>query len=120
MADKDPIGYTSNPINAFLLIKRLTNDWKFIQRIVTEDFSSGKRKAWKKILTYENLRSDYLQTVETFTPLVKLPNDEDLNGAAVALARLLETYNLNTSSVARGELNGVKYRYFFVTSKSPN
>jgi prolyl 4-hydroxylase len=32
-----------------------------------------------------------------------------LNGAAVALMRLQDTYHLNTASVARGELNGVQY-----------
>lgn len=32
-----------------------------------------------------------------------------MNGAAVALTRLQDTYKLDTSSLARGELNGVKY-----------
>lgn len=41
--------------------------------------------------------------------LLKFPTDEDLNGAAVALMRLQDTYKLDTSSVARGELNGVQY-----------
>lgn len=40
---------------------------------------------------------------------MKFPTDEDLNGAAVALTRLQDTYRLDTSSLARGELNGVKY-----------
>jgi len=40
---------------------------------------------------------------------LKFPSDEDLNGAAVALMRLQDTYHLNTASVARGELNGVQY-----------
>lgn len=40
---------------------------------------------------------------------VKFPTDEDLSGAAVALTRLQDTYNLDTQSIARGELNGVKY-----------
>uniref|UniRef100_A0A1B0D7K9 Prolyl 4-hydroxylase alpha-subunit N-terminal domain-containing protein n=1 Tax=Phlebotomus papatasi TaxID=29031 RepID=A0A1B0D7K9_PHLPP len=33
----------------------------------------------------------------------------DLNGAAVALMRLQDTYKLDTASVARGELNGIQY-----------
>lgn len=41
---------------------------------------------------------------------LKLPTTEDLNGAAEALVRLQETYNLDTTSVANGELNGVQYR----------
>lgn len=56
------------------------------------------------------LCSVFLKTIETLKPEVKLPTDEDLNGAAVALVRLQETYNLDTSSVARGELNGIQYR----------
>lgn len=40
---------------------------------------------------------------------VKFPTDEDLNGAAIALTRLQDTYNLDTTSLASGELNGVKY-----------
>ena len=41
--------------------------------------------------------------------MLKFPSDEDLNGAAVALTRLQDTYKLDTASVARGELNGVQY-----------
>lgn len=44
---------------------------------------------------------------------MKFPSDEDLNGAAIALIRLQDTYNLDTASIARGELNGVQYRYVF-------
>lgn len=40
---------------------------------------------------------------------MKFPSDEDLSGAAVALTRLQDTYRLSTASLARGELNGVKY-----------
>lgn len=45
----------------------------------------------------------------TDSDYVKFPSDEDLSGAAVALTRLQDTYNLDTQSIARGELNGVKY-----------
>lgn len=41
---------------------------------------------------------------------MKFPNEEDLNGAAVALVRLQDTYNLEASKLANGELNGIKYR----------
>lgn len=43
--------------------------------------------------------------------MLKFPSDEDLTGAAVALLRLQDTYQLDTSSVARGKLNGIQYRY---------
>lgn len=41
---------------------------------------------------------------------MKFPSDEDLNGAAIALIRLQDTYKLDTASIARGELNGIQYR----------
>lgn len=38
----------------------------------------------------------------------QLPDYEDLNGAAAALLRLQDTYQLDASEIARGELGGVK------------
>ncbi|KAK9754312.1 2OG-Fe(II) oxygenase superfamily [Popillia japonica] len=38
----------------------------------------------------------------------KFPSNEDLNGAAIALARLQDMYELDISSLANGEINGVK------------
>ncbi|XP_046465061.1 prolyl 4-hydroxylase subunit alpha-1 isoform X1 [Neodiprion pinetum] len=84
--------YLSNPINAYLLVKRLTTDWKRIEELITEDVG----KAFVSNIT--NSRND-----------LKFPTDEDLNGAAVALMRLQDTYKLDTAHVARGVLNGVQY-----------
>lgn len=56
------------------------------------------------------LRLDFLENVTNHRAVLKFPSDEDLNGAAVALMRLQDTYNLDTSSIARGELNGIQYR----------
>lgn len=53
--------------------------------------------------------SDYMANITFIKENMKFPNYEDLNGAAVALTRLQDTYNLETSSLARGELNGIKY-----------
>jgi len=36
----------------------------------------------------------------------KFPTTEDLNGAAIALTRLQDTYLLDTADMARGDLNG--------------
>lgn len=46
----------------------------------------------------------------SYRDLMKFPGEEDLNGAATALIRLQDTYNLRTSSLAAGELNELKYR----------
>ncbi|XP_026481964.1 prolyl 4-hydroxylase subunit alpha-1-like [Ctenocephalides felis] len=91
-AAKDIQTYVSNPINAYLLTKRLTTDWKAIESMMLEDVGR------EFVSNITRLRDD-----------LKFPSDEDLNGAAVALMRLQDTYKLETSSVARGELNGVQY-----------
>ena len=36
-----------------------------------------------------------------------LPSFEDLTGAAIALARLQDTYHLEPSKIARGDLGGI-------------
>lgn len=84
--------YLSNPINAYLLVKRLTTDWKKVEELITEDVGKSF------VANITNSRSD-----------LKFPTDEDLNGAAVALMRLQDTYKLETAQVARGVLNGVQY-----------
>lgn len=41
-AESDVSGYLSNPINAYLLTKRLTSDWKSIEAVMTYDVGSGR------------------------------------------------------------------------------
>lgn len=53
--------------------------------------------------------TEFLENVTNHRTVLKFPSEEDLNGAAVALMRLQDTYKLETSSIARGELNGVQY-----------
>lgn len=52
----------------------------------------------------------FLENLTDYRNGLKFPTDEDLNGAAVALMRLQDTYELETASIARGELNGIQYR----------
>ncbi|RZC35039.1 P4Ha N and/or 2OG-FeII Oxy domain containing protein [Asbolus verrucosus] len=91
-ASEDVQLYVANPINAYTLVKRLTTDWKEVENLITADISG-----------------DCLANITHVKETMKFPTDEDLNGAAVALMRLQDTYRLDTSSLARGELNGVKY-----------
>uniref|UniRef100_A0A1B0CQR2 procollagen-proline 4-dioxygenase n=1 Tax=Lutzomyia longipalpis TaxID=7200 RepID=A0A1B0CQR2_LUTLO len=91
-AAADITGYLSNPINAFLLTKRLTTDWKEVENVMLYDVGST-----------------YLENVTNYRNILPFPTEEDLNGAAVALMRLQDTYKLDTASVARGELNGIQY-----------
>lgn len=41
-ANKDVEEYLGNPLNDFLLIKRLTLDWKDVENLVMDNTSSGK------------------------------------------------------------------------------
>lgn len=91
-AGKDVSGYLLNPINAYLLTKRLTSDWRDIEQIMSMDVGT-----------------QFIQNVTNYRDILKFPTEEDLTGAANALIRLQETYNLDTASLARGELNGVQY-----------
>nr|CAD7408972.1 unnamed protein product [Timema cristinae] len=92
LRSQDVQGYLSNPINAYLLVKRLTTDWKQVESFMVDDITQG-----------------FAENLTRYHQILKFPSDEDLNGAAVALMRLQDTYKLDTSSVARGELNGIQY-----------
>lgn len=37
--------YLENPINAFLLVKRLTSDWKKVEGVMTQNVGSGTTKS---------------------------------------------------------------------------
>ena len=49
----------------------------------------------------------YKTTTISATHSLKWPSDDDLSGAATALTRIQETYNLDTNDMANGDLNGV-------------
>ncbi|KAI1292184.1 Prolyl 4-hydroxylase subunit alpha-2 [Halotydeus destructor] len=88
LANTDVHSYLANPVNAFLLVKRLTTDWKNVETLMVH----GPTEIGQNILS--NLSSAH----DSF------PSVEDLNGAAAALLRLQDTYKLDTSSLARGEI----------------
>lgn len=78
----------SNPINAFRMIKRLTNAWKDIEDQMRNDNAD-----------------EFLNNVST-NVLAKFPKDEDLAGAAIGIMRLQDTYRLDTHDLANGFVNG--------------
>lgn len=92
IAARDVTNYLSNPINDYLLVKRLTSDWHKTEKLMQDPY-------------YETAMKNLTQ----YRELLKFPTDEDLTGAATALIRLQDTYKLDTASVARGELNGIQY-----------
>ncbi|KAK7111469.1 prolyl 4-hydroxylase subunit alpha-1-like isoform X2 [Littorina saxatilis] len=85
----DPNYYLGNPVNAFLLIKRFTLDW---DKEVLPILGNNSWQDLNEELQYA--RQD-------------LPNYEDLSGAATALMRLQDTYHLDTTQIAHGNLGGV-------------
>jgi len=86
--------FVGNPLNSFLLIKKLTSDWKTVQNLIQN--SVGE----KFVANLTEQRDNFV---------LRWPSDEDLNGAAIGLMRLQDTYRLDTDSLSRGILNGQEY-----------
>lgn len=40
-ANENPTEYLANPINAYLLVKRLTTDWKATEELLRDDLQRG-------------------------------------------------------------------------------
>ena len=40
-ASEDVSQYLANPVNAYLLVKRLTSDWKQVEEVMTQNVGSG-------------------------------------------------------------------------------
>ncbi|XP_055852421.1 prolyl 4-hydroxylase subunit alpha-1-like [Episyrphus balteatus] len=85
--------YLTSPVNAYLLIKRLDKDWSIFEDAIENDVA----------------RNSFLEALKFSRSNLSFPTDEDTTGSVVALVRLQETYQLETSEVASGILNGVKY-----------
>ncbi|XP_036911764.1 prolyl 4-hydroxylase subunit alpha-1 isoform X2 [Sturnira hondurensis] len=92
-ATKDPEGFVGHPVNAFKLVKRLNTEWSELENLVLKDMSDG-------FISNLTIQRQYF------------PNDEDQVGAAKALLRLQDTYNLDTDTISKGNLPGVKHKSF--------
>ncbi|XP_076368275.1 prolyl 4-hydroxylase subunit alpha-1-like [Tachypleus tridentatus] len=92
LASQDVDSFLANPVNAYLLVKRLSSDWKNAESLMLGD--EGKNLIENMTRNREDL---------------KFPDNEDLNGAAVALLRLQDTYKLDTSNLAKGYIQGAKH-----------
>ncbi|KAG8185447.1 hypothetical protein JTE90_022378 [Oedothorax gibbosus] len=87
-ASEDIDNFLSNPINSYLLVKRLTTDWKFVMHLV-EGYAS-------KVPIYQLVKDEIF------------PNDYDLEEVANSVIRLQETYLLNTTDLVKGKVAGFK------------
>ncbi|XP_039624914.1 prolyl 4-hydroxylase subunit alpha-1-like isoform X3 [Polypterus senegalus] len=91
IAVKDPEGFLGHPVNAFKLMKRLNTEWGELESLVLKDMSDG-------FISNLTLQKQYF------------PTDEDQIGAAKALLRLQDTYNLDTKTFSSGDLPGVTHK----------
>ncbi|XP_047740671.1 prolyl 4-hydroxylase subunit alpha-1 [Hyalella azteca] len=90
LASQSPDQFLGHPINAFLLVKRLTLDWAEWQTTLTSD------PVGQAVLANFTSRGE---------GVLKWPDEEDLSGVATALMRLQDTYQLDTSRMAEGYIN---------------
>ena len=95
LAKNDVDKYIGNPLNSYLLIKRLTSDWKEVKNLMSSKVTED---------SFANMTDSYER------PL-KWPSEDDLSGAAIALTRLQDTYNLSPSDMSQGNLH-----FYFQTS----
>lgn len=77
-------GFLQNPLNAYLLVKRLNTDWKYLENLM------------------KSYRND--DSIDVLKNRIKFPDDDDLAGAAEGLVRLQKMYKLNISSLADGHI----------------
>uniref|UniRef100_A0A3P8Q999 procollagen-proline 4-dioxygenase n=1 Tax=Astatotilapia calliptera TaxID=8154 RepID=A0A3P8Q999_ASTCA len=86
-ATQDPEGFLGHPVNAFKLMKRLNTEWGELESLVLTDVSDV-------FISNLTIQRQYF------------PNDDDQTGAAKALMRLQDTYQLDTNAISTGELPG--------------
>lgn len=89
-AMEDIPNYLGNPIHAFTLIKRLTTDLDKLEYNI-------------------QIGTEYIKNITMTVPDVKYPSTEDLTGAAQALTRLQQTYDLRAKDLSEGIINGITY-----------
>ncbi|XP_029681400.1 prolyl 4-hydroxylase subunit alpha-1-like isoform X2 [Takifugu rubripes] len=91
-ATSDPDGFLGHPVNAFKLIRRLNTEWSELEHLVLTDTAD----AFLSNLTIQRQH---------------FPSDEDQSGAAKALTRLLDTYQLDTDAISTGKILGSSSAY---------
>lgn len=78
----------TNPLQAFQLVKRLSISFRKIERLM-------KKVKWSPIR----------EMVKQFAHL--MPVEEDLNGAALSVIRLQDTYNLTEHDLIQGKIGSI-------------
>lgn len=84
----DPEGYLAHPVNAYKLMKRLNTEWSELESLVLQNPADG-------FVSNMSVHRQYF------------PDEEDETGAAKALMRLQDTYQLDSEAFSKGKLPGV-------------
>ncbi|XP_029303936.1 prolyl 4-hydroxylase subunit alpha-2 isoform X3 [Cottoperca gobio] len=87
MSTSDPEGYLAHPVNAYKLMKRLNTEWSELETLVLQNPSDG-------FISNMSIHRQFF------------PDEEDEKGAAKALMRLQDTYQLDSEAFSRGKLPG--------------
>ncbi|XP_038564326.1 prolyl 4-hydroxylase subunit alpha-2 isoform X5 [Micropterus salmoides] len=88
VSTSDPEGYLAHPVNAYKLMKRLNTEWSDLESLVLQNPSEG-------FISNMSVHRQYF------------PDEEDETGAAKALMRLQDTYQLDSEAFSRGKLPGM-------------
>ncbi|XP_044226283.1 prolyl 4-hydroxylase subunit alpha-2 isoform X3 [Thunnus albacares] len=88
VSTSDPEGYLAHPVNAYKLMKRLNTEWSELETLVLQNPSDA-------FLSNISVHRQYF------------PDEEDETGAAKALMRLQDTYQLDSETFSRGKLPGM-------------
>ncbi|XP_028450315.1 prolyl 4-hydroxylase subunit alpha-2 isoform X2 [Perca flavescens] len=88
VSTSDPEGYLAHPVNAYKLMKRLNTEWTELETLVLQNPSDG-------FISNMSIHRQYF------------PDAEDETGAAKALMRLQDTYQLDSEAFSKGKLPGI-------------
>ncbi|XP_051257663.1 prolyl 4-hydroxylase subunit alpha-2 isoform X2 [Dicentrarchus labrax] len=88
LSTSDPEGYLAHPVNAYKLMKRLNTEWTELESLVLQNPSDG-----------------FISNMSTHRQY--FPDEEDETGAAKALMRLQDTYQLDSEAFSKGKLSGL-------------
>uniref|UniRef100_H2YXZ0 procollagen-proline 4-dioxygenase n=1 Tax=Ciona savignyi TaxID=51511 RepID=H2YXZ0_CIOSA len=82
--------YIIHPINQYHLIKRFATQWTEVNQLLDRFNRTGKK-------------TDFIKNATRL-----FPKEEDIKGSAEGILRIQDTYNLNTSDIAEGNISGEK------------
>lgn len=105
--------FLSNPVNAFLLIKRQTSDWQELEDRIKVNFAEGNNytafnlfSAWNSIFIPEILNK-VKAMYDTADEQHKMVSENDLNLAATAVSKIQEVYQVDATKIADGEFKSI-------------